>query len=92
VHAEHQLAHVALAVGPPPRLADALHAGEDEAHEHGDDRDHDQQFHERERGAGRPDGRDPGRLGRHDRHVGIGREREPFVGFGGDRGGEGGHG
>jgi hypothetical protein len=42
------LLEVVAALHPPPRLAGRLHGGQEEADEHRDDRDHDEQFDERE--------------------------------------------
>jgi hypothetical protein len=42
------LLHVAHALRPPARLTGTLHGREQEADERGNDRDHDQEFDERE--------------------------------------------
>jgi len=46
--AERQLPKFVAARRPAGRLASTLHGGKEEADEGGDDRDHHQEFHERE--------------------------------------------
>jgi hypothetical protein len=48
--AEPQLLEVVGTLQAAGRLTGGLHGGEQEADEHGDDGDHDQQFHQGERG------------------------------------------
>jgi hypothetical protein len=60
VHRQADLLEVIAALGAAGRFAGRLHGRQEQSHEHADDRDHHQQFHQRESSAPK--------IGRHRSH------------------------